>query len=85
MLGFGEGEGREKEKREERQSFFLRLRFFLLRFLSGFRKGFSLLIYLFIFIYVFFNTVLMWKIVGVLEKEKVEKKRSEERRVGKEC
>ena len=65
MLGFGEGEGREKEKREERQSFFLRLCFFILRFLSGFRKGFSLLIYLFIFIYVCFNTVLMWKIVGV--------------------
>ena len=64
MLGFGEGEGREKEKREERQSFFLRLCFFILRFLSGFRKGFSLLIYLFFLHLCFFNTVLTWKIVG---------------------
>ena len=45
MLGFGEGEGREIEKREERQSFFLRLCFFIFRFLSGFRKGFSSLFF----------------------------------------
>ena len=63
MLGFGEREGREKEKREERQSFFLRLCFCILRFLSGFRNGFSLLFFFFSFTF-FFNTVLTWKIVG---------------------
>ena len=63
MLGFGEREGREKEKREERQSFFLRLCFCILRFLSGFINGFYLLFFFFSFTF-FFNTVLTWKIVG---------------------
>ena len=57
MLGFGDGEGREIEKREERQRvallFFFVLCFFIFWFLLGFRKGFF-----------FFNTVLTWKIVG---------------------
>ena len=46
MLGFGE-EGREIEKREERQSMgliFLRLCFFIFWFLLGFRKGFFFLV-----------------------------------------
>ena len=43
MLGFREEEGREIEKREERQSMgliLLRLCFFIFWFLLGFRKGF---------------------------------------------
>ena len=57
MLGFGDGEGREIEKREERQRvallFFFCVMFFYFLVFIGFSKRFF-----------FFNTVLTWKIVG---------------------
>ena len=66
MLGFGEGEGREIEKREKRQSFFLRLCFLYLGFYRVLEKVFlRLFIYLFFGLFFsFLNTVLTWKIVG---------------------
>ena len=77
MLGVREGEGREIEKREERQSVGLLLFFFFFfgfyrLFLSGFRKGFLRLCFLFLFFFCiyaffFFNIVLTWKIVGASE------------------
>ena len=69
MLGFGEEEGREIEKREEQQSMgliFLCLCFFIFWFLLGFRKGFFFFLVLEKFFFII-NTALMWKIVGVSE------------------
>ena len=63
MLGFGEGEGREKENREERQSFFCAYVFLCLGFYRVLGKVFLCLFIYFFYIYVFFNTVLTWKIV----------------------
>ena len=48
MLGFGEGEGREKEKREERQSFFCAYVFLYLGFYWVLEK-----VFLGLFIYSF--------------------------------
>ena len=64
MLGFGEGEGREKENREERQSFFCAYVFLYLGFYRVLGKVFlCLFIYFFSFMF-FFNIVLTWKFVG---------------------
>ena len=79
MLGFGEGEDREIEKREEQQSMGMCFggRRRLVLHLSGFGKDFFFFAFMFFFfwfqksfsfcVYVFFfilNIVLMWKIVG---------------------
>ena len=80
VLGFGEGEDREIEKREERQSMGMCFggRRRLVLHLSGFGKDFFFFAFMFFFFFVsekffflclcfFFlilNIVLMWKIVG---------------------
>ena len=79
VWGFGEGEDREIEKREERQSMGMCFggRRRLVLHLSGFGKDFFFFAFMFFFfwfqksfsfcVYVFFfflNIVLMWKIVG---------------------
>ena len=64
MLGFGEGEGREKEKREERQSFFCAYVFLYLGFYRDLGKVFLCLFIYFFHLCFFFNTVLLtWKFV----------------------
>ena len=75
MLGFGEGEGREIDKREERQGFvFWRKKKTGFVFI-GFWKRFFLHFFLFFWFqkrfffwfFFFLNIGMMWKIVGVSE------------------
>ena len=76
VLGFGEGEGREIEKREDRQGFafwrkkkagFVFIGFWKRFFLSLFFLFFWFQKRFFFWFFFFLNIVLMWKIVGVSE------------------
>ena len=73
MLGFGEGEGREIEKREDRQGFaFWRKKKAGFVFIGFWKRFFLSLFFLFFwfqksFFFFFFNIVLTWKIVRVSE------------------
>ena len=68
MLGFGEGEGREIEKREDRQeSAFWRKKKVGFVFIRFWKRFFFAFIFLVLEKFFFFNILLTWKIVRVSE------------------